>query len=62
MTQRPDATEPSRQQYRLPVQKLYPNLPDEQLEEAEYFFNQYLEVIHRIFEENQQKKPGVDDF
>lgn len=39
--------------YRLPIAELYPDLTLEQQQEAEYFLTQYLETIHRIYEESE---------
>ncbi|MDQ3179036.1 MAG: hypothetical protein M3Q33_00805 [Acidobacteriota bacterium] len=41
-----------KEEYRLPIAKLYPNLTPEQQREAEYFLTQYLEIINRIYEES----------
>ncbi len=45
--------EKNQKEFRLPVDKLYPDLSPEQRREAEYFLTQYLEIINRIYEENQ---------
>lgn len=47
-----DKTSKRKKEYRLPVDKLYPDLTLEQQREAEYFLTQYLEIIHRIYEES----------
>lgn len=39
----------------LPIAELYPELNQSEREEAEYFLNRFLEVMHSIFEENQAK-------
>lgn len=45
--------EPNKEEYRLPVEKLFPDLTPEQQREAEYFLNEYLEIIHRIYMESE---------
>lgn len=39
---------------RLPISELYPDLNPAEQEEAEYFLNRFLEVMLRIFEANQR--------
>ena len=39
----------------LSIAELYPELSPAEQEEAAYFLNRFLEVMHRIFEENQRK-------
>lgn len=39
----------------LSIVELYPELNQSELEEAEYFLSRFLEVMHDIFEENQEK-------
>lgn len=46
-------THKNKEEYRLPIDKLYPDLTPEQQREAEYFLTQYLEIVHRIYEESQ---------
>ncbi len=46
-------THKKKEEYRLPIDKLYPDLTPEQQTEAEYFLTQYLEIVHRIYEESQ---------
>lgn len=40
---------------RLPITELYPELNQSEQEEAEYFLNRFLEIMHNIFQENEQK-------
>lgn len=39
----------------LLIAELYPELNQAEQDEAEYFLNRFLEVMHDIFEENQGK-------
>ena len=45
----------TQKEYRIPVEKLYPDLSPEEHKEVEYFLTRYLEVIYRIFQENHGK-------
>lgn len=38
-------------EYRLPIAQIYPDLTPEQQAEAEFYLTQYFEIIHSIFEE-----------
>ena len=44
---------PNKTEYRLPVAELYPGLTPEEQQEVEYFLTQYLEIIYRIYRENE---------
>jgi hypothetical protein len=37
--------------YRIPIEKLYPDLAEDDRAEAEYFLTRYLEIVYRILEE-----------
>lgn len=43
----------NKKEYRLPIAELYPGLTPEEQREAEYFLTQYLEIVHRIYEEGE---------
>lgn len=43
---------------RLPIAELYPELNQAEQEESEYFLTRFLEIMHDIFQENQQKEKG----
>jgi hypothetical protein len=45
--------ESNRGEYHIPVEKLFPDLTPDQQREAEYFLNEYLEIIHRIYMESE---------
>lgn len=49
-----DKTKKNKQEYRLPIDRLFPDLTAEQQREAEYFLTEYLEIVYRIYEENQE--------
>ena len=44
--------------YRLPIDKLYPNLSKKEQAEAEYFLSAYLEFVYDSYLERQ----GIDEF
>ncbi len=46
-------TKRNKQEYRLPIDRLFPDLDAEQQREAEYFLTQYLEIVYRIYEESE---------
>jgi hypothetical protein len=48
-----DQTKRNEQEYRLPIDRLFPDLTAEQQREAEYFLMQYLEIVYRIYQENE---------
>lgn len=51
---------PSGEEKLLPIAELYPELnPDEQ---AEYFLNRFLEIMHEIFEEKQHLTSSAETF